>query len=218
MKDNLKYILGILVALIVLVVVGYFIFNKPSKVNHSTTTTTTNTTEEVTTVKNTFSVEQVAVIKKALTDSLEKVYGSIIKSLRSNNLTLSPSPFEGEGNKDSLFSYISEIDSQFVVKDDSGSVTDLFDVKSTFISPNLLPSNSAHLLKLNHTSFRKETRTDSRTYDTIYVYQSRGFWERFIISPNLSAGYGLFNKKFDVYAGIGLNFEFNASELFYNKK
>ncbi|MCZ7608906.1 MAG: hypothetical protein M5U17_01960 [Ignavibacterium sp.] len=218
MENKLKYILGIIVALIVLAGVGYFVINKPASVSHSASNTITKTTEEIKTTQNNFTVEQVAVIKKALTDSLAKVYGSIINSLRSNDLAVNPSPAKGEGNKDSLFSYVSEVDSQFAVKDDSGSITDLLEVKSTFISPVPLTGNYAHLVKLDHTAFRKETKTDSRTYDTIYVYQSRGFWERFVISPNVSAGYGLINKKFDVYTGVGLSFEFNASELFYNKK
>ena len=217
MKENFKYILGIIVAIIVLAVIGYFIFNKPSGVDHSTSNTITKTTEEIKTTQNTFSVEQVAVIKKALTDSLKKVYGAIINKLKEGHT----SPFDfaqGDTNEISSYSYISEVDSQFIVKDDSGSVTDMLSVKSTFISPNLLPTNSVHLLRLNHTSFRKETKTDSKSYDTIYVYQSRGFWERFIISPNISAGYGLFNKQFDVYTGIGLSFEFNAFEIFSSNK
>lgn len=213
-----REILTTIIMVLLVIVAIYFAVKQPSAIDHSTSNTKTVTTEEVTTVKNTFSIEQVTQIKRALTDSLAKVYGSIIKSLKSNDLTFNPSPFEGEGNKDSLFSYISEVDSEFVVKDDSGSVTDLLDVKSTFISPIPLDPNSVHLLKVNHTAFRKETRTDFRSYDTIYVYQSRGFWERFIISPNLSAGYGLFNKKFDLYAGIGLNFEFNAFEIFSSNK
>lgn len=213
MKDNLKYILGILVALIVLVVVGYFIFNKPSSVNHSTSNTKTVTTEEIKTTQNTFTIEQVSVIKKALTDSLEKVYGSIIKKLKAVN-----TPGEKDSTEYDGYSYFSEVDSQFVVKDDSGSVTDMLNVKSTFISSKLLPVTSVHLLKVNHTSFRKETKTDSKTSDTVYVKENKSFWERFVISPNVSAGYGLINKKFDVYTGVGLSFEFNALEIFSSNK
>ena len=187
----------------------YFAVKKPTAIDHSTSSTKTVTTEEVTTVKNTFSIEQVAAIKKVLTDSLENVYGSIIRNLRSNQSQ------SNDTSGYSTFSYISEVDSQFVVKDDSGSVTDLLDVKSTFISPVLLSENSVHLVKLNHTSFRKETKTLSHTSDTIYVNQDKSFWERFVISPNISAGYGLINKKFDVYTGIGLSFEFNATEIFF---
>lgn len=209
-KNTKETLTTILLVLLVAVAI-YFAVKKPTVIDHSTSNTKTVTTEEVTTVKNTFSIEQVAAIKKVLTDSLVKVYGSIIHNLKLNKSQLNYT------SSDSGYSFISEIDSQFVVKDDSGSVTDLLDVKSTFISSVPLPENSVHLVKLNHTSFRKETKTLSYTSDTVYVNQDKSFWERFVISPNISAGYGLITKKFDVYTGIGLSFEFNASEIFFKK-
>lgn len=205
----------ILMVLLVAAVI-YFAVKQPSAIDHSTSNTKTVTTEEVTTVKNTFSIDQVAQIKKVLTDSLRNVYGSIIKSLSSRS-SVSSSLSEDSTEYDN-YSYISEVDSQFVVKDDSGSVTDLLDVKSTFISHSPLDTNSVHLVKVIHTSFRKETKTDSKTSDTVYVKESKSFWERFTISPNIAAGYGLINKKFDVYTGVGLSFGFNAFEIFNSNK
>lgn len=214
MENKLKYILGILVALIVLVVLGYFIFNfnKSPEVTHSTSDTKTVTTESITTVKNTFTVEQVTQIKKALTDSLVKVYGLIIKRLKPVTI-----PEREDSNLNNNYSYISEVDSQFVVKDSSGYTTDLLNVKSVVISKEPLPE-LLHLLKLQVTSFRKQTKTDSKTLDTVYVKENETFWERFTVSPNISAGYGLFNRQFDVYAGVGLSFEFSASEIFFSNK
>jgi hypothetical protein len=223
MKENFKYILAIIVALAVLIVVSYFVFNKPAKVTHSTSNTKTVTTESITTVQNTFTIEQVAQIKKVLTDSLRNVYGAIINRLirrgGQDDHTLNPSSYEGDGDSTNLspYSYVSEVDSNIVVKDSSGSITDMFKVKSTFISPVLLAENSLHLLRLNHTSFRKGTKTDSKTSDTVYVNTTKNFWERFTISPNISAGYGLFNKQFDIYTGVGFSFEFNAFEIFSHK-
>lgn len=207
MENKLKYILGIIVAIIVLIVVGYFVFNKSAKVTHSTSNTETVTTDKITTEQNTFTVEQVAQIKRVLTDSLKHVYGAIIKGLSSRSSSGSSSS-EEDTVELSPFSYISEIDSNFVVKDDSGSVTDLFKVRSTFISPVLLAENSLHLLKINHTSFTKSVSTQTKTADTVFVETSKSFWERLTISPNISAGYGLFHKQFDVYTGVGLSFEF----------
>lgn len=66
MENKLKYILGIIVALIVLAVFGYFVINKPASVNHSASNTITKTTEEIKTTQNNFTVEQVAVIKKGI--------------------------------------------------------------------------------------------------------------------------------------------------------
>lgn len=209
-KNTKETLTTILLVLLVAVAI-YFAVKKPTVIDHSTSNTKAVTTEEVTTVKNTFSIEQVAAIKRVLTDSLVKVYGSIIHNLKLNQSQLN------HASGDSGYSYISEVDSQFVVKDDSGSVTDLLEVKSTFISSIPLPENSVHLVKLNHTSFRKETKTLSHTSDTVYVNQDKSFWDRFVISPNISAGYGLITKKFDVYTGIGLSFEFNASEIFFKK-
>ena len=42
---------------------------------------------------------------------------------------------------------------------------------------------------------------------TKYIEKKRKFHERFHFSPNVSAGYGVFNKNFDVYVGFGVAYE-----------
>lgn len=42
---------------------------------------------------------------------------------------------------------------------------------------------------------------------TKYIQKKRKFLDRFVIVPNVSAGYGLVNRNFDVYVGLGVGFE-----------
>ena len=51
-------------------------------------------------------------------------------------------------------------------------------------------------------------RTVTNTIEiTKYIEKKRKFLDRFHITPNVSAGYGVFSKKPDVYVGIGVGFE-----------
>lgn len=213
MTENLKYILGILVAVIVLIIIGYFIFGKKDTVTHSTSNSKTNTTEEIKTTQNTFTIEQVGQIKKVLTDSLSNIYGSIINRLKKDHLPFNFAKVDTD--KTPNYSYISEIDTNLVVKDSAGSITDNLKVISTFISPIPITDNSVHLIKLDHTSFRKEKSTVTTTVDSVFIKENKNFWERFTLSPNISAGYGLLHRQLDFYAGIGVSFEFNAFEIFF---
>lgn len=43
---------------------------------------------------------------------------------------------------------------------------------------------------------------------TKYLEKKKKFLDRFHISPNISAGYGLINRKPDIYVGIGVSYEF----------
>ena len=42
---------------------------------------------------------------------------------------------------------------------------------------------------------------------TKYIEKKRKFHERFHFSPNVSAGYGVFNRNLDVYVGFGVAYE-----------
>ena len=168
-------------------------------------TTTVTTTIEVT--ENTFSAEQVGNIKRVLMDSLSAVYGSIINRLKSSSSS-SVSLSEGEDTSGHNYAYVSEIDSNFAAVDDSGNVTDSLHITSTFISPNPLPENSVHLMFIRHKSYSKEITRETVITTTNTVVRKKSFFERFSIAPNISAGIGLINKQFDVYAGVGISYEF----------
>ena len=42
---------------------------------------------------------------------------------------------------------------------------------------------------------------------TKYIEKKRKFLDRFHFTPNVSAGYGIFTRKPDIYVGIGVGFE-----------
>lgn len=42
---------------------------------------------------------------------------------------------------------------------------------------------------------------------TKYIQKKRKFLDRFVVVPNVSAGYGIFTRKPDIYVGIGVGFE-----------
>ncbi len=213
MENKLKYMLGIIIAVIVLLVIGYFIFNKQPEV-HSSSSIKSVITKELKTTDNTFTIEQISKIKRSLTDSLRIVYGKIIDSLldvnKSDALIINDERPVNNG-----YNYISEIDSQFVVKDDSGAVMDLLNVKSTFISPEPLSSYSLHMLRLSHKSFRTQISSITTRTDTIIIKENSPIISGISIRPNVSYGYGLRTKQFDFYAGIGLTMEFDIWKLFF---
>ena len=104
--------------------------------------------------------------------------------------------------------YISKIDSLFESTDSTGFVTDQITITSAFISPLPVPDNSMHLLTIKHRSFTKYIET------TKIVEYKKSFLEKFEIAPNISAGYGMIHKQFDIYAGIGIKYEFDFTQFF----
>ena len=42
---------------------------------------------------------------------------------------------------------------------------------------------------------------------TKYVKEKKRFIDRFHIQPQVGVGYGVFNKKFDAYVGVGVGFD-----------
>lgn len=51
-------------------------------------------------------------------------------------------------------------------------------------------------------------RTVTNTVEiTKYIQKKRKFLDRFHFTPNVSAGYGIFTRKPDIYVGIGVGFE-----------
>lgn len=211
MSSTLKYILWILIAAIGLVLLGYLLTNRTTVVQTSKTIKT-ETKTSVHVDENTFTVEQVANIKKALTDSLKDVYGSIINQLKAVHISDNDTSVQINTDRP-IYAYVSEIDSNITAKDSLGNVTDKMNVKSTFISPEPLAENCLHLLKIDHQSYSKSILTNTIEIDTIVVKESSSFID-FSLKPNLSAGYGLIHKQFDFYAGIGINIEFDPRKIF----
>lgn len=59
---------------------------------------------------------------------------------------------------------------------------------------------------LDSLKWRLKTHTVTNTIEiTKYTEKKRKFKDRFHFAPNVSFGYGLFNKKPDLYVGFGLN-------------
>ncbi len=203
----------ILIAIVVTALLTFFItreFTSEYEIVGTTSDTTKTTTTKITTSNNSFSAEQIGKIKRHLIDSLSAEYKTMLKK---NKPTEKPSislpPIET--TKDSAASgyvYVSEIDTNFVAKDSAGEVTDSMHVKSTFISPAPLPENSIHTVSMDHKSFNKEKESTTTITNTNIVEKKKSFFDRFKIRPNVSAGYGITSRMFDVYAGIGITFEF----------
>ena len=59
---------------------------------------------------------------------------------------------------------------------------------------------------LDSLKWRLKTHSVTNTIEiTKYIERKRKFKDRFHFAPNVSFGYGLFNKKPDLYVGFGLN-------------
>lgn len=201
----------ILVAVVITALLTYFTtreFSPEYDIVKSTTDTTITVTETITETENTFTAEQVGSIKQVLIDSLSAVYGAVINNLRKAE-TEKGRIGETAAEPEKQVAYVSEIDSSFVAVDDTGNVTDSINVTSTFISPDPLPENSLHLLRMKHKSFNRHTETTTTITTETLVEKRKSFLERFSISPNLSAGVGLISKQFDFYFGVGVSYGFD---------
>lgn len=198
---NWHAILFAIVLVVVIPICNRYCSNKYETVG-TTSDTTKTTTTKITTSVSSFSVEQVGKIKRR---ALIPAFSQREKEKNSATET------KLDAMKDSSSSgyvYVSEIDTNFVAKDSTGKVTDCMKVKSTFISPAPLPENSIHTVSVDHKSFNKETETTTTITNTNIVEKKKNFFDRFKIRPNVSAGYGITSRMFDVYAGIGITFEF----------
>lgn len=62
---------------------------------------------------------------------------------------------------------------------------------------------------LDSLKMRLKTHSVINTVEiTKYVEKKKAFKDRFHITPNVSMGYGMINKKMDIYLGVGVGFEF----------
>lgn len=158
--------------------------------------------------ENVFTAEQVGSIKKILVDSLEAIYKkSFPKTQVSESVKPEPPALpdaQAESSPGEEYAYISEIDTFFVVKDSSGRTTDSMRVVSTFISSEPIPEQNLHLVSLHHYS----------TSETITIPIEKGNFGEVKVGTNVSFGYGLINKQWDVYAGVGVQYNFDISNFF----
>lgn len=200
MGNIAKYILLIIVGLVLGSIVTYLSLDPPtpSIINIPT--------------EDYYTAEQVNNIKMILIDSLERKYQRDLSSLErridhSKTQPRNNCPGEAEfisasdsNDTDFGYAYVSEIDTSFVRIED-GEVTDSINVNSVFISAEPIPDNHYHFVDLKHFSTRKvkEIKIDNSTGLTI--------------GPNLSAGYGFINKKFDIYAGLGIKYDFDITKI-----
>jgi hypothetical protein len=183
-------------------------FSPEYEVVNKKSDTTTTVKVKVKVQESSFSAEQVGNIKRVLIDSLSAVYGKRIKLSSSfDRLRMTGQDNNEDSTVKKEYAYVSEVDTVFVAVDENNEVTDSLHVTSTFISPEPLPESSLHLLNLKHKSFNKTVETETTITTTETVEQKKTFWNRFIIVPNVSAGIGLINRQFDIYAGVGIGFE-----------
>jgi hypothetical protein len=66
---------------------------------------------------------------------------------------------------------------------------------------------SGYKANLDSIDIRVKYPTITKTI-TQYIQPNYTFFDRFKIGINVSAGYGLFNKKIDIYTGIGISYDF----------
>ncbi len=218
MNDKLTTILYLVGFTVAAMLLFYFLgVNTKDKTESKTSDTSKVITTTITTTENTFTAAQVGNIKRALIDSLTAIYGKKISALMKLQTSAKEeaSPFAPSTPlrvlrvpplNDSVF--ISEVDTNFVAKDSTGFVTDSISVNSAFVSPTELNANSIHLLNIHHKSFNRNSETRTTINNKEVVIPGKSFFERFSIIPNVSAGYGYFNKKFDVFVGVGITYEF----------
>ena len=196
----------ILIAILITAAATFFLtreFSSEYDVVNKKSDTTSTTTTKITETENTFSAEQVGNIKRVLIDSLSAVYRAKYKSLSSS---LSVSENE-DTTTEKKYAYVSEMDTVYVAVDENNEVTDSLHITSTFISPEPLPENSLHYLMIKHKSFNKEISKETTITTTETVEKGKSFWDHFVIVPNVSAGVGLINRQFDIYAGVGIGYE-----------
>jgi len=203
---NWQIFLFAIVLVLVMFLCNKYCSQKYDVVGTSSDTTKTTTTRITTTV-NSFSIEQIGKIKRHLIDSLSAFYKLRIKALTKVQ-TIKNSENTQDSSSFKNYVFLSEIDTNFVAKDSTGRVTDSTHVKSTFMSSIPLPENSIHFLSMTQKSFNKETETITTITNTKIVEKKKSFFNRFKIVPNISAGYGITSRMFDVYAGVGVTFEF----------
>ena len=167
MKKSKYYIIAIILCSIIFGIFGYFMGNKPQKIEKIDTVTVTDTLWRDTTI-----VEKEFVPKEVIKKKVDTFY------LKDGRDTLLLTESKRYGKR-----LISDKDTADLTVYVSGINTSLDSLK-----------------------WRLKTHTVTNTIEiTKYIEKKRKFKDRFHFAPNVSFGYGLFNKKPDLYVGFGLN-------------
>lgn len=102
------------------------------------------------------------------------------------------------------------------VYDHSGNEVQLITETKKY-EENIIQDNDTATVKAQITGINAELDTISVMFNrrtvtntveiTKYIQKKRKFLDRFHFTPNVSAGYGIFTRKPDIYVGIGVGFE-----------
>lgn len=167
MKKSKYYIIAIILCSIIFGIFGYFVGNKPQKIEKTDTVTVTDTFWKDTTI-----VEKELVPKYIVKKKVDTVYSK-------------------EGDTLQLITEQKRYDRSLVSEKDTCDLTVYVSGINT---------------SLDSLKWRLKTHTVTNTTTiTKYIEKKRKFKDRFHFAPNVSFGYGLFNKKPDLYVGFGLN-------------
>ena len=167
MKKSKYYIIAIILCSIIFGIFGYFVGNKPQKIEKTDTVTVIDTFWKDTTI-----VEKELVPKYIVKKKVDTVYSK-------------------EGNTLQLITEQKRYDRSLVSEKDTC---------------DLQIYTSGINTSLDSLKWRLKTHTVTNTIEiTKYIEKKRKFKDRFHFAPNVSFGYGLFNKKPDLYVGFGLN-------------
>lgn len=178
-----KYIREILIVALIVWVAGKYVFESPEK--------------EIVTVSDTVYVEievpidvepEIRWLPKSVKDTTGLAeLNSIIDSLQQEmNKTASDS---------GLGTYVAEWDSS--VTGEQGER--LADIELTATSR--IPFDPELRFQGKLTLYNKTVT------NTTEIYHGQRFWDRFSIGLNINFGYGLFSRNWDVFAGVGINYD-----------
>jgi hypothetical protein len=111
-----------------------------------------------------------------------------------------------ESDRMKPLAFISEADTNYVMKDSLGKTRDSIRIVSKFTSPIPLHSASQHYFGINHKSYSYDTYTEKKV-ETTKTITKKSFWDN--VQPGLMAayGYGIKSAKWDFFLGAGANID-----------
>lgn len=212
-KDILKTVLIIIVTALATYFGSQYLPGSVEKVTRDSTVTisvkqTTQTAAFEAELKSKLRIELLDSLKGALKPELITVYrdkkynlDSLISEARKDALSKLKARTNGKPA-----AFISEADTNYVLKDSTGRIRDSIKVISSFISPIPLHSLARHYIKLFHTTYDYDTYTD-KWVETTKTITKKTFWDN--VKPGLMAafGYGIKTAKWDFFIGAGANID-----------
>ena len=200
---DIKFKIGL--AVIVTALLTYYLTREFGTYNvigtHSDTTSTERISYNYT--QNTFTAAQIGKIKRVLTDSLNAIYKSKLRQVYAGPVQVSEGDLPRPVADLPEYVYSSESDTSFAAKDSLG-VIDSLKIIASFISTEPIPKKSIHTIAIESFTRHKEAIKETTITNTTVVEKKKSIFDLIKIKPNVSAGYGLFKNKFDVYVGLGV--------------